>query len=176
MLGSELFFLFETYCTSLQTGLPGILGDKGTFKNCIGRDWGKSHVLSVASRSVICRSQRLRQISDLRDTDNHDIFTITEYNNCFIIRSPNTFSYLYHSLTAAGKRSVIFHTRAWLQLCMSRMLLAAKLHSKALCMSRPLFVGSYLQVTWWALGQWKGRKNSLNIFGINSWEKEIHIN
>ena len=25
-------------------------------------------------------------------------------------------------------------------------------------MSRPLFVGSYLQVTWWALGQWKGRK------------------
>ena len=26
-----------------------------------------------------------------------------------------------------------------------------------LCMSRPLFVGSYLQVTWWALGQWKGR-------------------
>ena len=29
-------------------------------------------------------------------------------------------------------------------------------------MSRPLFVGSYLQVTWWALGQWKGRKNASN--------------
>ena len=25
-----------------------------------------------------------------------------------------------------------------------------------------LFLGSYLQVTWWALGQWKGRKNSSN--------------
>ena len=25
-------------------------------------------------------------------------------------------------------------------------------------MSRPLFVGSYLQVTWWILRQWKGRK------------------
>ena len=24
-------------------------------------------------------------------------------------------------------------------------------------MNRPLFVGSYLQVTWWDLGQWKGR-------------------
>ena len=28
-------------------------------------------------------------------------------------------------------------------------------------MSRPLFVGSYLQLTWWALGQWKGRKKNL---------------
>ena len=28
----------------------------------------------------------------------------------------------------------------------------------ALRMSRPLFVGSYLQVTWWALGRWKERK------------------
>ena len=25
-------------------------------------------------------------------------------------------------------------------------------------MSNPLFIGSYLQVTWWDLGQWKGRK------------------
>ena len=29
-------------------------------------------------------------------------------------------------------------------------------------MSRPLFVGSYLQVTWWALCQWKGRNNYSN--------------
>ena len=27
---------------------------------------------------------------------------------------------------------------------------------------RPLFVGNYLQVTWWAFGQWKGKKNALN--------------
>jgi len=25
-------------------------------------------------------------------------------------------------------------------------------------MSRPLFLGGYFQVTWWALSQWKGRK------------------
>ena len=29
-------------------------------------------------------------------------------------------------------------------------------------MSRPLFVGSYLQVTWWILGQWKGKKFASN--------------
>ena len=28
--------------------------------------------------------------------------------------------------------------------------------------SRPLSVGSYLQITWWALGQWKERKNASN--------------
>ena len=28
-------------------------------------------------------------------------------------------------------------------------------------MSRPIFVGHYLQVTWWAVGQWKGRKNCI---------------
>ena len=27
-------------------------------------------------------------------------------------------------------------------------------------MSRPLFVGSYLQVTWWTLGKLKGRKKN----------------
>ena len=29
-------------------------------------------------------------------------------------------------------------------------------------MSRPLFVRSYLQVTWWDLGQWKERKTASN--------------
>ena len=29
--------------------------------------------------------------------------------------------------------------------------------------SRPLFVGNYLQVTWWAFGQWKGKKIALNL-------------
>ena len=29
-------------------------------------------------------------------------------------------------------------------------------------MSRRLFVGSYWQITWWALRQWKVRKNALN--------------
>ena len=30
-----------------------------------------------------------------------------------------------------------------------------------------LFVGSYLQVTWWALGQWKGRKKYIE------WQKQL---
>ena len=33
----------------------------------------------------IFRSQRLRQIIDLRDTDKSRYFAITEFNNCFII-------------------------------------------------------------------------------------------
>ena len=45
---------------------------------------------------------------------------------------------------------------------MSRILLAAKRVKTVLRMSTPLFVGSYLQVAWWALNQWKGRKNALN--------------
>ena len=39
-----------------------------------------------------------------------------------------------------------------------QILFAAKQSRATLCVSRPLFVGSYLQIMWWALGQWKGRK------------------
>ena len=45
----------------------------------------------MASRSIICRSRRLRQIINLRDTDKSRYFEITEVNNCFIIRSPSLF-------------------------------------------------------------------------------------
>ena len=68
-----------------------------------------------------------------------------------------------------GKRICHFHARAdarrrkarfpWR---MSRILFAAKHCWTALRMSRPLFVGSYLQVTKWALGQWKERKINLS--------------
>ena len=43
--------------------------------------------------------------------------------------------------------------KARFPLQMSRILFAAKHSWTALRMSRPLFVGSYLQVTRWALGQ-----------------------
>ena len=33
-----------------------------------------------------------------------------------------------------------------------------------------IFVGSYLQVTWWAVGQWKGRKTASNDKGNYWWE------
>ena len=46
----------------------------------------------MASRSIIiCRSQRLRQIIDLRDTDKSLYFATTEFNNCFFIRSQSIF-------------------------------------------------------------------------------------
>ena len=45
--------------------------------------------------------------------------------------------------------------KAWFHLHISRRLFAAKHSWRTLRMSRPLFVGSYLQVTWWALGQGK---------------------
>ena len=41
---------------------------------------------------------------------NHDIFSINEPNNCFIIRSPSFSSYLNHSLTAQGS-DLPFFTR-----------------------------------------------------------------
>ena len=59
----------------------------------IGRGWAKYRHLSVASRSIICGSRRLRQIIDLQDTHKSWYFAITEFNNCFIIRSPSLFSY-----------------------------------------------------------------------------------
>ena len=47
---------------------------------------------------------------------------------------------------------------------------------KTLCMNRPFFVASYLQVTWWALDQWKGRKKMHQMIMIvvwNEWRKQI---
>ena len=62
-------------------------------------DMDRDGDLSVASGSIICQSRRLRQITDLRDTDKSRCFAITEFNNCFIIRSPSLFSHLNHYLT-----------------------------------------------------------------------------
>ena len=106
-------------------------------------------ILSVVSRSIICRSRRLRQIIDLRDTDKSRYFAITEFNNCFIyiIRSRSLF-FKQERSPEGEKRGFIY---------MSRIVFAAKNSWTTLRMSTPLFVGSYLRVTWWALGQWKGR-------------------
>ena len=109
---------------------------------------------------IICQSRRLRQIIDLRDTDKSRYFAITEFNNCFIIRSPSLFLVISWGSEAISH----FHARAIARrkacflLRMSRLLFAAKHSWTTLRMSRPLFVGSYLQVTWWAVGQWKAKK------------------
>ena len=67
----------------------------------IGRGWAKYRDLPAASRSIICQSYRLRQIIDLRDTDKSRYFAITEFDNCFIIRSQS----LFFLMNIFGKRS-----------------------------------------------------------------------
>ena len=65
---------------------------------------------SVCLRSNICFSLRLWQIIDRRDTDKLRYFAITEFINCFIIRSP-FFRFIKDakSLSAcSGNRSAIF--------------------------------------------------------------------
>ena len=55
---------------------------------------------------------------DLQDTDKLRYFAVTEFNNCFIIRS-----YLSHFLTAQGSYlPCIFLSRKWFQLRMSRII------------------------------------------------------
>ena len=45
--------------------------------------WAKYRDLSVASRSIICQSQRLRQITDLRDTDKSRYFATNKLHELF---------------------------------------------------------------------------------------------
>ena len=126
----------------------------------IGRGWAKHHDLSVASRSIIDNSSARHYKSRY--------FAITEFNNCFIVRVTEFFffkeylseKYLYISGSEAichfHARAIARRRKAWFHLCMSRIVFAAKNSWTTLRMSTPLFVGSYLQVTWWALCQWKG--------------------
>ena len=82
----------------------------------------------------------------------------------------------YHSITKfvfnenlrEARWSAFFHAKvivrkrkAWFRLRVSRILFAAKHSCTTLRISRPLFVGTYLQVKWWAFGQWKGRKHGI---------------
>ena len=91
------------------------------------------------------------------DSDKSRYFVIAEFNNnCFIIWSP--------CISSGSKAICHFHARrkAWFWRVWKEYYLKPNAKAKhswtTLRMSRPLFVGSYLQVTWWALGQWKGRK------------------
>ena len=52
--------------------------------------------------------------------------------------------------------------KAWFNIRSSRIFFAAKHSWTTLRVGGPLFVGSYLQVTWWALGQYKKEKFSSN--------------
>ena len=81
---------FQFYCPSALKKLT-----------IIGRGWAKYRDLSMASRSM-----SRRQIIDLRDTDKSRYFAITEFNNCFIIRSPTLF--FFNEYPREAKRSTIF--------------------------------------------------------------------
>ena len=85
----------------------------------------------------------------------------TETNNCLIIRSPSLFfndifgkpsdlPFLRKS-DRMEEKSVVSFTHEQCIICSQTQL-------DNIAHWRPLFVGSYLQVTWWAVGQWKGRK------------------
>ena len=50
----------------------------------IERGWAKYRDLSVANRSIICRSRWLRQIIDLRENEKSRYFPITEFNNSYM--------------------------------------------------------------------------------------------
>ena len=73
---------------SRRYSLKNKLGDR-MIKQLLNSVIAKYRDLSVSRRSIICFSLRLRQIIDLRDIDKSWYFAITEFNNCFIIRSPS---------------------------------------------------------------------------------------
>ena len=131
-----------------------------TFNNIIGRGRANYCDLSVASRWIICQSRRLRQIIYLPDNDKSRYFAITEFNNivlscdhqvCFL---RTTIFGKWSDLPLSRKsnhkkeKSVVSFTHEQNIIC------SETISWMTLSMSRPLFVGSYLQVTWWAVGQW----------------------
>ena len=63
----------------------------------------------MASRSIISRSRRLRQIIDLRDIGKSRYLAITGFNNCFIIQSPSLFFMIIFSLIAQGSDLPFLH-------------------------------------------------------------------
>ena len=78
-------------------------------------------------------------------------FAITEFNNCFFIRSPSLF---FNEYLREAKRSAInFFTQERNVICSQTQFWTT------LRMSRPLFVSSYLQVTWWNFRPMKRKKN-----------------
>ena len=117
--------------------------------------------LPEASRSII----QLRQVVDLWDTDKSRYFAITEFNNYFIIQSLS----LFFLMNILGKRSDLPFScksdrkkeKGTVSFMHEKNIICSQTLLEALHMSRPLFVGSYLQVTWWALGQMKRKKNLL---------------
>ena len=94
----------------------------------------------------------------MQDTDKSRYFAITEFNNNFV--SSFDHQVCFHILITSWElREVICH--------FSLKNVVLMIHEQNIICSKTQLdgtthEGSYLQVTWWALGQWKGRKNAWN--------------
>ena len=90
---------------------------------------------------------------DIWDTDKSWYFVITEFIVFIIVRSQIT-------LWKVSEAICHFHARV-----ITRRRKRGFIHTWAeynlddtAHLSRPLFAGNYLQIMWWAFGQWKGRE------------------
>ena len=90
--------------TKIRSRLQLSAGMSANKLTIIGRGWEKYRDMSVASRSIISQSRRLKQIIDLRDTYNSRHFAM------FYDHSITKFDFWEYLLEE--KRSPIFHARA----------------------------------------------------------------
>ena len=93
----------------------------------------------------------MRQIIDLRDTNKLRYFATAEFNNCFIIR-PSSFFFVI-MLGKSLSDSSGFSCKSVVSITHEQNIIFSKTKLDSIGMNRPLYVGSYLQVTWFALGQ-----------------------
>ena len=146
------------YCSTVQTGMfevREVLNEDQINKLTIsGRGWAKYRDLSVASRA-------------------------TEVVYCFIIRLPNLFVFVFcfNGYLREAKRSTIFHARAIsvVSFTHEQNIVCKETQLDDLRMSRLLFLCSYFQVTWWVLGQWKGKKFASNANVIFSFSGVVQL-
>ena len=115
---------------------------------CYWTKFSKYRVLSMATRSIICRSLRLRHIIDLQDTNKSRYFGITEFNNFFIIQSSSFFFFLInffgklpfsHKSDCKKEKSVISFIHEQNIICSQTQLDDVAQEQTIIC--RKLFVG-----------------------------------
>ena len=136
-------FTDSEFRTTFLSSVHNIIRRFYQYFNCLNNYWTRlSKIWWFVSGEQIMID--LRENTAIIGFDNCSSFG---HRVCFLINICH-----FHAKAIARRRKARCYLR------MSRRLFAAKHSWTTLRMNRPLFVGSYLQVTWWALGQWKGRK------------------
>ena len=115
----------------------------------------------MTSRSIICRSRGPRQINDLRDTDISRYFAITEFNNWFDHR---VCFHIYFTLWEFREEICHFSSKSVVTITHEQNIICSKIHLDGITHEQTIILGSHMQVTWWALGQWKGRKKCFELW------------